>query len=93
MNMTFCDRVQSMLSHSGLGHEYLAEVMNTVYYLVNRSSSTTIKYKIPFEVWYKSPSDYSQLKVFICSAYAHVNYGIIEPKVKKCIFFRICIWS
>jgi hypothetical protein len=38
------------------------------------------------EVWSGSPSNYSQLKVFGCTAYAHVNNGKLEHKAPKCVF-------
>jgi hypothetical protein len=37
-------------------------------------------------IWYGSPSDYSQLKVFGCTAHAHVNNGQLEPRATKCVF-------
>uniref|UniRef100_A0ACD5Y5J0 Uncharacterized protein n=1 Tax=Avena sativa TaxID=4498 RepID=A0ACD5Y5J0_AVESA len=33
-----------------------------------------------------SPTDYSQLRVFGCTAYAHVDNGKLEPRAVKCIF-------
>jgi hypothetical protein len=37
-------------------------------------------------VWFGTPADYSQLKVFGCTAYAHVDNGKLEPKAVKCLF-------
>jgi hypothetical protein len=34
----------------------------------------------------RSPADYSQLRVFGCTAYAHVDNGKLEPRAVKCIF-------
>ena len=33
-----------------------------------------------------NPVDYSNLKIFGCPAYSHVNEGKLEPCAKKCIF-------
>jgi hypothetical protein len=38
------------------------------------------------EVWSGSPSDYSQLKVFRCTTYVHVDNGKLEPRAAKCVF-------
>jgi ATP-binding cassette subfamily B (MDR/TAP) protein 1 len=38
------------------------------------------------EVWSGSPSDYSQLKFFSCTAYAHVDNGKLEPTTAKYVF-------
>ena len=54
--------------------------------MINRSPSIAIDKKIPTEVWSGSPSDYSQLKVFGCTAYAHVDNGKLEPRAAKCVF-------
>ena len=52
----------------------------------NHSSNTSIKCKTPEELWSGKPADYSVLRIFGCSAYAHVNEGKLEPRAKKCIF-------
>ncbi|GJY90494.1 retrovirus-related pol polyprotein from transposon TNT 1-94, partial [Tanacetum coccineum] len=62
-----------------------AEVVNTASYLVNRSPSTTIGLKTPQEVRFGKPSDYSDLRIFGCPTYSHVNDGKHEPRVVKCI--------
>jgi hypothetical protein len=42
--------------------------------------------KTPIEVWSGSPADYSELRVFGCTAYAHIDNGKLEPRAVKCIF-------
>lgn len=37
-------------------------------------------------VWSGTPANYSQLKVFGCTAYAHVDNGKLEPRAIKCLF-------
>ncbi|XP_075111612.1 putative mitochondrial protein AtMg00710 [Nicotiana tabacum] len=86
MNRTLCDRAQGMLSHSCVSNDFLAEAINTTCYLVNKSSSTSIVFKTPFEVWSSSPVDYSNLTIFGCPSYAHVSDGKLEPTEKKCLF-------
>ncbi|XP_075074659.1 uncharacterized protein LOC142162232 [Nicotiana tabacum] len=86
MNRMLCDRAQSMLSHSCVLKNFWAEAINTACYLVNRSPSTAIEFKTPFEVWSGSPADYSNLRIFGCPAYAHVRDRKLEPRAKKCIF-------
>uniref|UniRef100_A0A2N9EX70 Reverse transcriptase Ty1/copia-type domain-containing protein n=1 Tax=Fagus sylvatica TaxID=28930 RepID=A0A2N9EX70_FAGSY len=39
----------------------------------HRSPSTVLEYKTPFEVWSGTPAGYSNLRVFGCPTYAHVN--------------------
>jgi hypothetical protein len=75
-----------MLSNSGLNRRFWAEAAFTACYLFNRSPSIAIDKKTPIEVWSGSLADYLQLRVFGCTAYAHVDNGKLEPRAVKCIF-------
>jgi hypothetical protein len=54
--------------------------------LVNHSPNTAKKCKTPEEVWSGKPADYSNLRIFSCPTYAHVNEDKLEPGANKCIF-------
>ena len=75
-----------MLSNAGLHRRFRAEAASTAYYLINRSPSIALNKKTPIEVWSGSPADYSQLRVFCCTVYPHVDNGKLEPRAVKCIF-------
>ncbi|KAG8490763.1 hypothetical protein CXB51_013984 [Gossypium anomalum] len=61
---------------------------SSLYYmfLINRSPSVAIEKKTPQEVWSGNPANYSDLKIFGCPAYAHVDNGKLEPISIKCVF-------
>ncbi|WVZ50367.1 hypothetical protein U9M48_001625 [Paspalum notatum var. saurae] len=86
MNRTIISRTRCMLSNAGLNKRFWAEAASTACYVINRSPSITLDKKTPIEVWSVSPTDYSQLKVFYCTAYAHVDNGKLEPRAIKYIF-------
>ncbi|WVZ91577.1 hypothetical protein U9M48_037728 [Paspalum notatum var. saurae] len=86
MNRTIISRARCMLSNAGLNKRFWAEAASTACYLINRSPSITLDKKTPIEVWSGSPADYSQLRVFGCTAYAHFDNGKLEPRAIKCIF-------
>ncbi|KAG8489021.1 hypothetical protein CXB51_017120 [Gossypium anomalum] len=67
---------------------FWAESASTACFLINRSPSVAIKKKTPQEVWSGNPANYSDLKIFECPAYAHVDNGKLEPRSIKCIFLR-----
>jgi hypothetical protein len=69
-----------------MSKRFWAEAANTACYLINRSPSIPLNKKTPIEVWSGTPADYSQLKVFGCTAYAHVDNGKLEPRAVKCLF-------
>ncbi|KAG8491868.1 hypothetical protein CXB51_015214 [Gossypium anomalum] len=86
MNRTIMEKVRCMLSNANLPESFWAEAASTACFLINRSSSVAIEKKIPQEVWSGNPANYSDLKIFGCPAYAHVDNGKLEPRSIKCVF-------
>ncbi|KAG8500272.1 hypothetical protein CXB51_004359 [Gossypium anomalum] len=55
--------------------------------VAERMNKTIIeKKKTPQEVWSGNPANYSDLKIFGCPAYAHVDNGKLELRSIKCVF-------
>ena len=75
-----------MISNARVSKRFWAEAASTACYLINMSPSISLEKKTPIEVWSGSPADYSQLRVFVCTAYAHVDNGKLEPRAVKCMF-------
>jgi hypothetical protein len=75
-----------MLSNSGFNRPFWVEAASTACYLINHSPNIAIDKKTPIEVWSGSPADYSQLRVFGCTAYAHADNSKLEPRAVQCIF-------
>jgi len=86
MNRTLLERARCMISNAELTKDFWAEVINMVCYVVNHAPSATLNFKTPEEVWSGTLADYSDLKIFGCPAYMHVNEGNLESRAKKCIF-------
>ncbi|KAG8477771.1 hypothetical protein CXB51_027720 [Gossypium anomalum] len=86
MNRTIMEKVRCMLSNANLPKSFWAEAASTACFLINRSPSVAIEKKTPQEVWSGNPANYSDLKIFGCPAYAHVNNGKLEPRSIKCVF-------
>ncbi|KAL6315970.1 hypothetical protein AAG906_014895 [Vitis piasezkii] len=55
-------------------------------FLINCSPSIAIDKRTSQKVWFGTPASYSNLKIFGCPAYAHVDNGKLEPKSIKCVF-------
>jgi len=53
---------------------------------MNWSPHSSIDFKIPKEVSSRNPIDYSVLRVFGCTVFAHVNNGKLAPRATKCMF-------
>ena len=54
--------------------------------MLNRCPSTALNLKTPEEAWSGHPANYSRLKVFGCTTYAHVKQDKLQPRALKCIF-------
>ena len=89
MNRTIQERVTSMLSTAHLPQEFWGEAVMTAIYIINRSPSTPLHFKIPSELWSGKKPNYDRLRVFGCEAYSHVPKELrhkLDPKSHKCIF-------
>ena len=86
MNRTIMEKVRCMLSNANLSKSFWAEAASTACFLINRSPSVAIEKKTPQEVWSGNPANYSDLKIFGCPAYTHVDNGKLEPRSIKCVF-------
>ncbi|KAG8474318.1 hypothetical protein CXB51_033774 [Gossypium anomalum] len=62
------------------------EAVSTTCFFINRFPSVAIEKKTPQAVWSGNPANYSDLKIFGCPAYAHVDNGKLEPRSIKCVF-------
>jgi len=63
------------------------EAINTTCFLINRTSSTAIGLKTTIEIWNGKIANYSDLRVFGCNAYYHVNEGKLVLDQE-----RVCSW-
>ena len=53
-----------MRLNAGLPKVFWVEIVNTTSFIINRSASSAIGFKIPEEVWSGRPIDYLSLKIF-----------------------------
>lgn len=87
MNRTIISKTR-MLSNARMNKRFWAEAANTTCYLINMFISIPLNKKNPIEIWSGISADYSQLRVFDCTAYAHVDNEKLEPRDIKCLFLR-----
>ena len=78
MNRTLLERAHYMLSNASLPKKFWAKAVDMAYYLVNRSPTTMIDLKTPIEVWSSTLADYSNLRIFGCLTYAHIDDSKLE---------------
>lgn len=84
-NRTVVESARTMLHAKGLDLKLWAEAVNTTVFVLNRTGTSSVKGKIPHELWYGELPKLRNLpymrnldfKIFGCEAYAHI------PKEKK----------
>ena len=77
-----------MLGDARLPHRFWAEALSTAVYLRNRSLTTAVERKTPFEAWTEQKPNVGHLRVFGCAAYAHVakdERQKLDAKSRKCV--------
>jgi len=77
MRKTFMEKERSMPNCFGLGLEFQEKAVDTACYVVNRSPSSVLEDKSPYELWTGKKTSLSHLTEFGCDAYVHV------PKEKR----------
>eukprot|EP01018_Ginkgo_biloba_P016508 Gb_19105 [translate_table: standard] len=83
------ERSRSMLNGIGLDQKFWVEAVMNIFYLINRSPSSALGDKTPYEVWYGDKPSLIHLRVFGCEAYVHVpkeKRTKLDYKAQKCIF-------
>jgi len=77
-----------MLADSKLPHRFWAEALSTCAYLRNCSPTKSLSRITPYEAWYGAKPNVNSLRIFGCSAYAHVpkaERNKLDPKARKCV--------
>ena len=88
-NRTLIESVRSMLISAQLPLNLWAEAVSTSVYLHNRSPTSALQSKTPYECWYGQKPDVSELRVFGCVCYYLVpaeNRKKLDPKSNKAVF-------
>ena len=90
VNRTLCDRASSMLHGAELPATLWCEALLTAAYIKNRSPTTAIENKTPFEMFHGTKPSVKHFRVFGCRAYAYLNKndrdGKFSEKAEVCTF-------
>lgn len=86
---TIVESARSMIHAKGLNDNLWAEAVNLAVYVLNRSGTSTVKGKTPYELWRGKPASIEHLRAFGTGVYVHIpkqKRRKLDPKSKKCIF-------
>ena len=88
-NRTIQEHATAMLYEARLPPSFLGEAVDAYVTVQNKCPTNSLAGKTPFELWYKRKPDLSNLRVWGCSAYVHVQKDKrtgIGSHMEKCIF-------
>ena len=89
MNRTIAEKARCLRLNAKLAKNFWAEAVSMACFLINRSPRVALDGKVAEEVWTGNAVDYSNLRVFGCSAYVHVfseKRSKLDAKSRYCIF-------
>ena len=88
-NRTIQEHATAMLYEAGLPPSFLSEAVDAYVTVQNKCPTNSLSGKTPFELWYKQKPDVSNLRIWGCSAYVHIQkekHTGIGSHMEKCIF-------
>ena len=83
------ESARSMIYHAGLPLDFWAKARNTAVYVHNRSPTTCLKDKTPYECLFGKKPDLSHLRLLGCKCYVHIpnsNRQKLDQKSYEAIF-------
>lgn len=86
---TLVESARSMLYAKELNLNLWAEAVNSAVYVLNRTGTSTVKGKTPFELWCGKRANFEHFRIFGSEVYVHVpkqRRKKLDAKAKKCIF-------
>jgi hypothetical protein len=89
MNKTLMGMARFMMYFKGLRTKYWSEAVHTTFYLINRSPTSSLDGKTPYEAWYGFKPNVNHLRVFGSTFYALVpkeKRTKLENQSMKCTF-------
>ncbi|THG94269.1 hypothetical protein EW145_g8174 [Phellinidium pouzarii] len=88
-NRTLVEGITTMLNEAHLPATFWWDAVAAFVHVHNRSPTSAVQGKTPFELWHKSKPDVSHFRVFGCTSYVHVKKDLhrqLESHTQKCVF-------
>jgi DNA-directed RNA polymerase subunit N (RpoN/RPB10) len=93
LNRSLVEAVRTMLHDADLPKKFWAEALSTAVYVRNRSPTSALKCKTPYEAFYLTKPNVKYFRTFGCVAYAHVpkdERRKLDSKSTKSMFLGYC---
>lgn len=83
-NVTFISSTKAVLNDSKLHYKFWEDAIDTVNYVYNRLPHSSINNSILYEILFKSPVNYNNLKVFGCKIFFYLSKSFRNKFENKC---------
>lgn len=86
---TIFEAARSMLYAKELNVKLWAEAVNTAVFILNRTGTSTVKNKTPYELWYNQDAAINKFHIFGSEVYVHIpkqRRHKLDAKANKCVF-------
>lgn len=86
---TIVESARTMIHARDMALKFWAEAVNAAVFVINRTGTSTIANKTPYELWFGKKSKFDHLQPFGSTVFVHVpkeRRRKLDPKAEKCIF-------
>lgn len=86
---TIVESARTMLRSKQIDKKFWAEAVNLAVHVLNRSGTSTITDKSPYELWYNKEAKVDHLHIFGSEVFIHIpkeKRHKLDPKAAKCMF-------
>lgn len=86
---TIMEAARTMLYSKNMELKFWAEAVNAAAFVINRTGTSTIEGKSPYELWCEQKPHIKEFQPFGCDVFAHIpkeKRHKLDPKSTKCIF-------
>jgi transposase InsO family protein len=88
-NRVLSERITTMLDESGLAKSFWGDCLAALVHVWNRCPTEAVKSATPYELWHGRKPDVSHLRVWVCTAYVHIQKDKragLGSHMEKCAF-------
>lgn len=88
-NRTIVESARTMIHSKQMDYKFWAEAVNMAVHVLNRSGTSTVPLKSPYELWHGKKAKLDYLQIFGSEVFVHIpkeKRQKLDPKAVKCVF-------
>lgn len=88
-NRTIMEAARTMIHSKQMDYKFWAEAVNWAVHVLNRTGTSTVVEKSPYELWHDKRANIDHLRIFGSEMFVHIpkeKRRKLDPKAVKCVF-------